>query len=166
MPGPNRIPFNKPFFAGREEIEYITEAIRLGHTHADGHFSDLCHRCLEERFGIHAILMTSSGTAALEIAAMLCGLGPGDEVLMLSYTFVSAANAVVRCGAWPVFVDIRADTMNIDETLLEAARTERTKAVFPMHYAGVACELAPIMDFAARMLKTTQCCARLAGVMK
>ncbi|HVC98367.1 MAG TPA: dTDP-4-amino-4,6-dideoxygalactose transaminase, partial [Pirellulales bacterium] len=109
-----------------------------------------CSRLLEERFGIHKVLMTPSCTAALEMAAMLCGLGPGDEVIMPSFTFVSTANAVVRLGAKPVFVDIRPDTLNIDDALIEDAITPRTKAIFPVHYAGVGCEMDRIMTIARK----------------
>jgi dTDP-4-amino-4,6-dideoxygalactose transaminase len=145
---PSRIPFNRPFLAGRE-LEYISEAARRGHLSADGLFTRRCAQLLEQRFGISTVLLTASGTAALELAAMLCDLGPGDEVLMPSYTFVSTASAVVRCGARPVFVDIHPETLNLDERLLDAAATQRTRAIFPVHYGGVACEMEPILQWAA-----------------
>lgn len=135
-----RIPFNKPFITGKE-LDYITEAIRTGEVAADGRFTTGCSRFLEQRFSIGRVLITPSCTAALEMAAMLAALRPGDEVIMPSFTFVSTANAVMRVGALPVFVDIRQDTLNIDETLIAEAITERTRAIFVMHYAGVACEM-------------------------
>ena len=116
----SRIPFNKPFVTGKE-LYYIAQAITAGHLAADGHFTKQCSRLLEERFGIQKVLLTPSCTAALEMAAMLCDLGPGDEVILPSFTFVSTANAFVRLGATPVFVDIRPDTLNLDENLTEAA---------------------------------------------
>src|SRR5438552_7616712 len=131
-----QIPFNKPFIAGKE-LFYVAQAVTLGNIAGDGHFTQGCSRLLEDRFGIRKVFMTPSCTAALEMAAMLCDLGPGDEVILPSYTFVSTANAVVRVGARPVFVDIRPDTLNLDESLIEAASTPRTRAVFPVHYAGV-----------------------------
>jgi len=143
------IPFNKPFIAGKE-LYYIAQAVTLGNIGGDGHFTKACSRLLEERFGIHRVLLTPSCTAALEMAAMLCNLGPGDEAIMPSFTFVSTANAVVRLGARPVFVDIRPDTLNIDETLIEDAITPRTKAIFPVHYAGVGCEMERIMTIAEK----------------
>lgn len=143
------IPFNKPFIAGKE-LYYIAQAVTMGNIAADGYFTKACSRFLEERFGIKKVLMVPSGTAALELAAMLCDLRPGDEVIMPSYTFVSTASAFVRVGARPVFVDIRPDTLNIDETKIEAAITERTRVIVPVHYAGVACEMDAIMDIANR----------------
>ena len=134
------VPFVKPYIAGRE-LEYVTEVVRSGKLDSDGRFTRACARLLEERFGIRKVLMTPSCTSALELAAMLCDLGPGDEVIMPSYTFVSTANAVVLRGAQPVFVDIRPDTLNIDDRLVEEAITDRTKAIFAVHYAGVACEM-------------------------
>jgi dTDP-4-amino-4,6-dideoxygalactose transaminase len=143
------IPFNRPFIAGKE-LYYIAQAVTYGNIAGDGHFTQACCRLLEERFEIHKVLLTPSCTAALEIAAMLLDLGPGDEVIMPSYTFVSTANAVVRLGARPVFVDIRPDTLNLDERLIEAAITPRTKAIFPVHYAGVGCEMDTIMAIARK----------------
>jgi dTDP-4-amino-4,6-dideoxygalactose transaminase len=138
------IPFNKPFIAGKE-LYYIAQAVALGNIAGDGHFTQSCARLFEERFGIHRVLMTPSCTASLEMAAMLCNLGPGDEVILPSFTFVSTANAVVRLGAKPVFVDIRADTLNLDDAQIEDAITSRTKAIIPVHYAGVACAMDRIM---------------------
>jgi dTDP-4-amino-4,6-dideoxygalactose transaminase len=142
-----RIPFNKPFIAGKE-LHYIARAINSGQLAGDGYFTKHCCRVFEEQLGIHKILMTPSCTAALEMAAMLCDLEPGDEVILPSFTFVSTANACVRLGAKPVFVDIRPDTLNLDECLIEAAITPRTKAIFPVHYAGVACAMSHIMTIA------------------
>src|SRR5437016_5158439 len=133
---PPQIPFNRPFLVGKE-LYYIAQAVTLGNISGDGCFTQRCCRLLEERLGIHRVLMTPSCTAALEMAAMLCGLGPGDEVILPSFTFVSTANAVVRLGAHPVFVDIRPDTLNMDEALVEQAITPKTKAIIPVHYAGV-----------------------------
>lgn len=145
-----RIPFNKPPYTGKE-IEYITEAVvKNRKICGDGPFTKKCDAWIEERTGTAKSLLTTSCTHATELAALLCGIGPGDEVIMPSYTFVSTANAFVLRGAKPVFVDIRPDTMNMDEKLIEAAVTEKTKAIVPVHYAGVACEMDTIMDIAAR----------------
>lgn len=143
------IPFNKPFVAGKE-LYYIAQAVTFGNLAGDGYFTRQCSRLLEEQFGIGKILMTPSCTAALEMATTLCELGPGDEVILPSYTFVSTANAIVRVGATPVFVDIRADTLNIDEQKIEGAITRKTKAILPVHYAGVGCEMDKIMDIASK----------------
>lgn len=145
----HRIPFNKPFIGGKE-LHYMAQAVATGKIASEGHFTQSCARLLEAEFGIPKVLMTPSCTAALEIAAMLCDLRPGDEVILPSYTFVSTANAVARLGARPVFVDIRRDTLNIDEELIETAITARTKAIFPVHYAGVGCEMDRIMQIAAQ----------------
>jgi len=144
-----RIPFNKPYMAGKE-LWYITEAHAKGQLSGDGEFTRRCSAWLEQQTGSEKALLTHSCTAALEMCAILSGLGPGDEVIMPSYTFVSTANAFVLRGAIPVFVDIRPDTLNLDETLIEAAITDRTRAIVPMHYAGVACEMDTIMDIARR----------------
>ena len=144
----SQIPFNEPFIAGKE-LFYIAQAVALGNIAGDGHFTTGCANLLEERYGIPKVLMMPSCTAALETAAMLCDLQPGDEVIMPSYTFVSTANAVARLGAKPVFVDVRPDTLNIDETLIQAAITDRTKAIFPVHYGGVGCEMDSIMKIAS-----------------
>jgi len=143
------IPFNKPHMTGRE-LFYISEAHHHGWLAGDGKFSKLCHAKLEEVTGTRKALLTHSCTAALEMAAMLADIGPGDEVIMPSYTFVSTANAFVLRGATPVFVDIRPDTLNLDERLVEAAITPRTKAIVPVHYAGVSCEMDTLLDIAAR----------------
>jgi len=144
-----KLPFNKPFTLG-DELENIATAVREGHLAGDGRFTRQCHEWLERQLGARRALLTHSCTAALEMAAILCDLQPGDEVLMPSFTFVSTANAFVLRGAVPVFVDIRADTLNLDERLLEAAITPRTRAIVPVHYAGVACEMDAILDIARR----------------
>jgi len=132
------------------ELWYIAQAHAVGHLSGDGGFTKKCHAWLEAQTGAYKALLTHSCTAALEMAAILAGIQPGDEVIMPSYTFVSTANAFVARGGVPVFVDIRSDTLNIDETLIEAAITPRTKAIVPVHYAGVACEMDVIMDIARR----------------
>ena len=139
-----KIPFNQPFVIGAE-LENIAQAVREGHLSGDGPYTKRCHRWLEERLGAKRALLTHSCTAALEMAAILCGLEPGDEVIMPSFTFVSTANAFVLRGAVPVFVDVRGDTFNLDERRVGAAITPRTKAIVPVHYAGVACEMDAIM---------------------
>lgn len=141
------IPFNKPFMTGRE-LSNIAQAHAKGHLAGDGSFTKLCNGWIEERTGCRRALLTHSCTAALEMSALLVDLAPGDEVIMPSYTFVSTANAVVLRGAVPVFVDIRPDTLNLDETLIEAAITPRTRAIMPVHYAGVGCEMDSIMALA------------------
>ncbi|MDD5330409.1 MAG: dTDP-4-amino-4,6-dideoxygalactose transaminase [Sulfuricella sp.] len=143
------IPFNKPYMTGKE-LWYIAQAHTNGHLAGDGGFTRLSSGWLESRIGANRALLTHSCTAALEMAAILADLKPGDEVIMPSYTFVSTANAFALRGAVPVFVDIRADTLNIDETLIEAAITEKTRAIVPVHYAGVGCEMDAIMDIARR----------------
>ncbi len=143
------IPFNKPYMTGKE-LYYVAEANFNGMLAGDGPFTKRCHAWLEAQTGCEKALLTHSCTAALEIAAILCDIQPGDEIIMPSYTFVSTANAFVLRGGIPVFVDIRPDTLNIDETLIEAAMTPRTKAIVAVHYAGVACEMDAIMDIAKR----------------
>jgi len=143
------IPFNKPFMTGRE-LAYIAEAHARGHLSGDGSFTARCNAWLEKRTGSRKALLTHSCTAALEMAAILAGIGPGDEVIMPSYTFVSTANAFVLRGGVPVFVDIRPDTLNIDETRIAAAITSRTRAIVAVHYSGVACEMDAIMALAAK----------------
>jgi len=144
-----KIPFNKPFtIAG--ELENIAEAVRSGHLAGDGRFTRQCHHWLEQHLGARKALLTHSCTAALEMAAILCELAPGDEVIMPSFTFVSTANAFALRGAVPVFVDIRADTLNLDESRIAAAITPRTRAIVPVHYAGIACEMDAIMGIAAQ----------------
>jgi dTDP-4-amino-4,6-dideoxygalactose transaminase len=144
-----RIPFNRPCIA-ENEIEYVLQAIRRGRTSGDGPFSRRCQHLIEERLSAQKALLTTSCTSALEMAALLCGLGSGDEVILPSFTFVSTANAVVLRGAKPVFVDVRSDTLNLDEALIEQAITTRTKAIWPVHYAGVACEMDAILAIARR----------------
>ena len=142
-----KIPFNKPFtIAG--ELDNIAAAIREGHLAGDGRFTRLCHQWLEHNLGARKALLTHSCTAALEMAAILCDLEPGDEVIMPSFTFVSTANAFVLRGAVPVFVDIRPDTLNLDEKLAAKAVTPRTRAIVPVHYAGIACEMDALMALA------------------
>lgn len=143
------IPFNKPYMTGKE-LWYIAQAHGRGHLAGDGGYTRLCNQWIEQRSGSARALLTHSCTAALEMAALLADMQPGDEVIMPSYTFVSTANAFVLRGAVPVFVDIRADTLNLDETLLEAAVTPRTKAIVPVHYAGVGCEMDAIGEIARR----------------
>jgi dTDP-4-amino-4,6-dideoxygalactose transaminase len=143
------IPFNRPYLTGRE-LSYIAEAHMNGQLAGDGEFTKRCQKWLEDLGDTRKALLTHSCTAALEMAAILCEISPGDEVIMPSYTFVSTANAFVLRGATPVFVDIRIDTLNIDETKIEAAITPRTKAIVAVHYAGVSCEMDAIMDIAKR----------------
>ena len=143
------IPFNRPYMTGRE-LDYIAEAHAHGHLAGDGIFTKRCHAWLERTTGARRALLTHSCTAALEMAALLLDLEPGDEVIMPSFTFVSTANAFALRGAVPVFVDIRPDTLNIDENLIEAAITPRTRAICVVHYAGVGCEMDAIGSIAAR----------------
>lgn len=141
------VPLCRPHVTGAE-LRHLQAAIADGHLCGNGRFTRQCHRWLQDTIGGHALL-TPSGTGALEMCAMVAGLDAGDEVIMPSYTFPSAANAVALRGAVPVFVDIRADTLNIDETRIEAAITDRTRAIMPVHYAGVGCAMDAIMDIAA-----------------
>jgi dTDP-4-amino-4,6-dideoxygalactose transaminase len=143
------IPFNRPYVTGRE-LDHIAEAHANGHLAGNGQFSKLCATWLEERIGSRKALLTHSCTAALEMAAILSGVGEGDEVIMPSFTFVSTANAFVLRGATPVFVDIRPDTLDLDAALIEAAITARTRAIVAVHYAGVGCDMDAIMAIAAR----------------
>lgn len=143
----NRIPFNWPYMTGKE-LYYIAEAHFNGRLAGDGPFTKRCHSWLEERAGCRKALLTHSCTAALEMAALLLDIQHGDEIIMPSFTFVSTANAFVLRGGVPVFVDIREDTLNLDERLIEAAITPRTRAIVPVHYAGVACEMDTIMAIA------------------
>lgn len=144
-----RIPFNWPHMTGKE-LYYIAEAHFNGSLAGDGPFTKRCHGWLEERTGCSKALLTHSCTAALEMAALLLNIQPGDEVIMPSYTFVSTANAFVLRGGVPVFVDIREDTLNLNEKLVESAITPRTRAIVPVHYAGVACEMDAITAIAKR----------------
>lgn len=141
------IPFNRPPYTGNED-QYVLEALHSDKMSGDGPFTKKCHDCFKEHLGCEKVLLTPSCTAALELAALLLEIQPGDEVIMPSYTFVSTANAFVLRGAQIVFVDIRPDTMNIDEKLIENAITDRTKVIVPVHYAGVACEMDTIMALA------------------
>jgi len=143
------IPFNRPHLTGRE-LNYIEEAVANLHLSGNGPFTKRCDAWICERTGAGAALLTHSATAALEMAVALIDLGPGDEVIMPSFTFVSTANAVVLRGGVPVFVDVRENTLNLDETLVEAALTARTKAIMPVHYAGVGCELEVLVELAGR----------------
>lgn len=143
------IPFNKPPFTGNEE-KYILESLRSSKISGDSEFTKRCHTWFENELGCQKALLTTSCTHALEMAAILIDIQQDDEVIMPSYTFVSTANAFVLRGAKIVFVDIRPDTMNIDETLIEAAITNKTKAIVPVHYAGVSCEMDTIMEIARR----------------
>jgi len=141
--------FNRPPFTGNEE-KYLIQSMKSLKISGDGEFTGRCHRWFEERLPCKKALLTTSCTHALEMTAILIDIQPGDEVIMPSYTFVSTANAYALRGAKIVFIDIRPDTMNIDETLIEAAITDKTKAIVPVHYAGVACEMDTIMDIANR----------------
>ena len=141
------IPFNKPYLIGKE-FEYIKQAIDNAHLSGDGQFTRQCNKWLEDNIQCKKALLTHSCTAALEMAAILIGINPGDEVIMPSYTFVTTANAFVLRGGVPVFVDIRPDTLNIDETKIEEAITEKTKAIVAVHYAGVPCEMDKIIEIA------------------
>lgn len=143
------ISFNVPPYVGTEE-KYIHQAICSHKISGDGEFTKKCNNWMEERFGAAKVLLTTSGSSALDMAAQLCGIQPGDEVILPSFTFSSTANAFVLAGARLVFADIRPDTMNLDEQKLEAAITEKTKVIVPVHYAGVACEMDTIMDIAYR----------------
>lgn len=143
-----KIPFNKPFVAGKE-LYYMAQAVQNGHLSGDGPFTGCCSRWLEEHFNAKKVLLTHSCTAALEMAAF-CAIFSRGEFIVPSYTFVSTANALVLRGGVPVFVDIRPDTMNIDESLIEPAITPRTRVIVPVHYAGVGCDMDVIMDIARR----------------
>lgn len=143
------IDFNRPAFVGKE-LSYIEDAVHRGMLCGDGEYTKKCSRWMEERFHAGHVMLTTSCTHALEMAAYLTEIQPGDEVIMPSYTFVSTADAFVLRGAKIVFVDIRPDTMNIDEKLIEQAITDRTRVIIPVHYAGVACEMDTIMDIAKR----------------
>jgi dTDP-4-amino-4,6-dideoxygalactose transaminase len=140
-----RIPFNRPFATGAE-LDYIRAAMATPKFSGDGPFTAECHRLLERSLSVQKALLTTSCTHALEMAALLLNLGPGDEVILPAFTFCSAANAFALRGAWPVFVDIRADTLNIDESQIEQRTTPQTKAIFLVHYAGVACEMDTILS--------------------
>jgi dTDP-4-amino-4,6-dideoxygalactose transaminase len=145
----NKIPFNRPSLAGKE-IEYMIEAVRGGHASGDGPFTRKCQLLLEESLGITKVLLTTSCTHALEMAALLLDIGPGDEVIVPSFTFVTTVNAFVLRGARPVFIDVRPDTLNMDEKLLEDLISPRTRAIVPVHYAGVGCEMGRIGEIAEK----------------
>ncbi len=142
-----RIPFNRPCFEGKER-EYIAQAIANGHISGDGEFTLKCHALLEQRLGVPKVLLTTSCTHALEMSALLLDIRPGDEVVVPSFTFVSTINAFVLRGAKPVFIDIRGDTLNLDETQLQQKIGPRTRAVVVVHYAGVGCEMDAILKIA------------------
>jgi dTDP-4-amino-4,6-dideoxygalactose transaminase len=144
-----RIPFNKPSFAGPEG-RYIAEAIERGHISGDGHFTKACHRLLEEQLGVHKALLTTNCTHALEMSAFLTNCGPDDEVIVPSFAFVTTVLAFTLRGTRPVFVDVRPDTLNLDEQLVESAITPRTKAIVALHYAGVSCEMDTLLDIGRR----------------
>jgi dTDP-4-amino-4,6-dideoxygalactose transaminase len=144
-----RVDFNRPVLTGNE-LEYIQQALANGHISGDGPFTKKCHAFLENELSIRKALLTTSCTHALEMSAILLGIQPGDEVIIPDFTFVSTVNAFVLRGATPIFLDIRPDTLNLDESKLEDAITPRTKAIVPVHYAGVACEMDSIMEIAIR----------------
>ncbi len=155
--------FNKPPYVGKEK-DYIAKAIASNKICGDGAFTQKCHKLLENMTGSQKVLLTTSGSHSLEMAALLCGLKPGDEVILPSFTFSSTANAFALVGAKLVFVDIRPDTMNIDETKIEAAITDKTRVIVPVHYAGVGCEMDTIMEIAKKYnLKVVEDAAQ--GVM-
>jgi dTDP-4-amino-4,6-dideoxygalactose transaminase len=143
------IPFNKPALIGKE-LDYIADSVRSGHISGDGKYTRMCHAFFEETLGVTKALLTTNCTHALDMSAILLDIQPGDEVIIPSFTFVSTVNAFVLRGAQPVFADIRPDTLNMDESRLEALITPKTRAVVPVHYAGVACEMDAIMALAAK----------------
>lgn len=143
------VDFNRPVVVGKE-FEYMRQAVENGHISGDGPFTKKCHTFLEQELGVQKALLTTSCTHALEMSAILLDIMPGDEVIIPDFTFVSTVNAFVLRGAKPVFLDVRPDTLNLDESKLEAAITPRTKAIVPVHYAGVGCEMDSIMDIATR----------------
>ena len=147
--GDFKIPFNRPCLVGKE-LEYIADAIQIGHVSGDGAYTRKCQLLLEQILGVPRVFLTTSCTHALEMAALLLDIRPGDEVIVPSFTFVSTVNAFVLRGARPIFIDIRPDTLNLDETQLERLITPRTKAIVPVHYAGVGCEMDAIMEVAKR----------------
>ena len=145
-----RIDFNRPVPVGKE-LEYIAQAVQSGHISGDGPFTKKCNALLEQELGVSKVLLTTSCTHALDMSAILLDIQPGDEVIIPDFTFVSTVNAFVLRGAKPVFIDVRADTLNLDESKLEALITPRTKAIVPVHYAGVGCEMDQITAIAYRM---------------
>ncbi len=144
----DRIPFNRPSLCGNELL-YVAESIQKGHLSGDGHFTKRCRSMLEQALGAAGVLLVTSCTHALEMAALLLDIQPGDEVIVPAFTFVSTVNAFVLRGARPVFIDIRPDTLNLDESQLEGLIGPRTKAIVPVHYAGVGCEMEEILRIAA-----------------
>jgi dTDP-4-amino-4,6-dideoxygalactose transaminase len=144
-----RIPFNRPYATGKEFM-YIRDSIDMMHLSAGGPFTKKCQELLESVLGVHSVMLATSCTHALEMAALLLDIQPGDEVIVPSFSFVTTANSFVLRGAKPVFIDIRPDTLNMDESLLEGLITPRTKAIVPVHYAGVGCEMDAIMEVAGR----------------
>ncbi len=143
------VDFNQPTFVGNE-LAYITQAVENAHISGDGYFTKKCHSFIERKFGVSKALLTPSCTHALEMAAFLLNIQPGDEVIIPSFTFVSSVNAFVVRGAHPVFIDVRPDTLNLDESKLEGLITSRTKAILPVHYAGIGCEMDDILEIAGR----------------
>lgn len=144
-----QIPFNRPSIAGNE-LQYIFQAVSSGHASGDGQYTQYCHKWLEDHIGTQKALLTTSCTHALEMAALLLNIEPGDEVILPSFTFVSTANAFVMRGAHPIFIDIRPDTLNLDENLLQDRITPRTKAIIVVHYAGIGCEMDSILEISQR----------------
>ena len=144
-----KIPFNKPYIVGKE-LYYIAQAVELGNLSGDGHFTKKCCALMETKFRAKKMMLTHSCTGALEIAAILCDIKPGDEVIMPSFTFVSTANAFALRGARVRFADIRSDTLNMDENAIEPLITEKTRVIVPVHYAGVGCEMDQIMEMAEK----------------
>ena len=149
METPIKIPFNKPFIVGKE-LYYIAQSVLSGHIAGDGMFTGKCQAFMEKKFNAKKILLTTSCTSALEMAAILCNVGVDDEVILPSFTFVSTANAFYLRGAKLIFMDIKQETLNIDEAMIEDVITEHTKAIVPVHYAGISCEMDKIVDLARR----------------
>jgi len=149
MSADNLIPFNRPALTGKE-MDYIADAIRRSHASGDGFYTKECHQFFEKQLGVRKALLTTSCTHALEMAAILCNLKPGDEVIVPSYTFTSTVNAFVLRGAVPLFCDVRPDTLNIDENQVEQLITDKTRVIVPVHYAGVACEMDAICSIAKK----------------
>ena len=145
----NKIPFNKPAVVGTE-MQYMADALQRGHISGDGYYTRRCHALLEDQLGVKKALLTTSCTHALEMSALILGIQPGDEVIVPDFTFVSTVNAFVLRGATPIFSDVRPDTLNMDEAQLERLITPRTKAIVPVHYAGVGCAMDAIMEIADR----------------
>ena len=143
------VPYYEPTLAGRER-QYLDEVLSAKQLAGDGKFTKACHALIEEKTGTHKALLTHSGTGALDMIGLLLEIEPGDEVIIPTYTFVSSANAIALRGGVPVFVDIRADTLNLDETLIEAAITPKTRAIMPVHYAGISCEMDTILAIAKK----------------